>query len=250
MNESATDEPVVLEDRLPAGCHHGLVLRRGYTLRLTDVEGGANVGLLAFNFDDRTDRYNMADTLKAQHTAMLTAGHILMSDMGRAMLSITRDDLGWNDAFCGTTDAAMIAAQFGELDFQDARNDYYRNGRDGFVHQLGRWGLSRRDLVANVNFFSKVAPGGDGAMTFVDGHSKAGSTIDLRADMNCLVLFTSAPHPLTNASTYPTGDVAFSVRWTGLAGPDDLCRTSCEQNGRAFENTESWYGQPEGGPAQ
>ena len=248
MSDSATAEPVVLEDRLPPGCHHALVVRRGYTLRLTDLQGGANVGLLAFHFDDRTDRYNMADTLKAQHTAMLKAGNILMSDMGRALLSITRDDCGWHDAICGTTDAAMIAAQYGERDFQDALNDYHRNGRDGFLVELGRWGLSRRDLVANVNFFSKVVPGGDGALTFIEAHSAAGDRVDLRAELNCLVVFNSAPHPLSPATTYPTGEVAFSVRWTGLAGPDDPCRTSCPENGRAFENSEAWFAQPEGGP--
>jgi urea carboxylase-associated protein 2 len=250
VNDVPTAEPVVLTDRLPAGCHHGLVVRRGYTLRLTDLDGGANVGLLAFNFDDRTDRYNMADTLKAQHTAMLTAGNILMSDMGRALLSITRDDCGWHDAICGTTDAAMIASQYGELDFQDARNAYYRNGRDGFLQQLGRWGLSRRDLVANVNFFSKVAPGGDGALDFVAGHAKAGDCVDLRAELNCLVLVTSAPHPLSPATQYPSGEVEISVRWTGPGGAEDPCRTSCPQNGRALENAEAWFAQPEGGPVR
>lgn len=250
MSDSATAEPVVLEDRLPAGCHHALVLRRGYTLRLTDLQGGANVGLLAFNFDDKTDRYNMADTLKAQHTAMLTAGNILMSDMGRAMLSITRDDCAWHDAICGTTDENMITKQYGGIDFQDARNDYQRNGRDGFLIELGRWGLSRRDLVANVNFFSKVAAGGDGALEFVEGHSKPGSTVDLRAELNCLVVFNSAPHPLNPSADYPTGEVDFSVRWTGPGGADDLCRTSCPQNGRAFENSEAWFAQPEGGPVR
>jgi hypothetical protein len=84
VSDSANAEPLVLEDRLPPGRHHALVVRRGYTLRLTDLQGGANVGLLAFHFDDRTDRYNMADTLKAQHTAMLKAGNILMSDMTAA----------------------------------------------------------------------------------------------------------------------------------------------------------------------
>jgi urea carboxylase-associated protein 2 len=250
VSDTATAEPVVLEDRLPAGCHHALVVRRGYTLRLTDLSGGANVGLLVFNFDDRTDRYNMADTLKAQHTAMLTAGNILMSDMGRAMLSITHDDCGWHDAICGTTDAAMIAKQYGGIDFQDARNDYQRNGRDGFLIELGRWGLSRRDLVANVNFFSKVAPGGEGELLFVEGHSKPGSSVDLRAELNCLVVFNSAPHPLDPATDYPIGEVDFSVRWTGPAGSPDPCRDHCEQNNRAIENTEAWFAQPEGGPVR
>jgi len=242
------DEVAVLEDRLPAGCHHGLIVRRGYTLRLTDVEGGANLGLLLFNFDDRTERYNMADTLKAQHVCRLTAGNVLYSDMGRVMMSITRDDCGWHDAICGTTDAGMIEDQYGALDFQVARNEYRRNGRDGLLVELGRFGLSRRDLVANVNFFSKVVPAEDGALEFVTGHSAPDSTVDLRAELDCLVIMSSAPHPLSPARTYPTGAVDLSVRWTGPAGPEDPCRFACPENGRGFENTEAWFAQSAGGP--
>ncbi|HSG87923.1 MAG TPA: urea amidolyase associated protein UAAP1 [Pseudomonadales bacterium] len=237
----------VLEEQLPAGCHHSLIVRRGYTLRLTDVSGGANVGMLLFNQDEKSERYNMADTLKAQHVSRLAAPLVLYSDMGRVMMSITHDDLGWHDTICGTTDAAMIAAQYGELDFETARNDYYRNGRDGFLTELGRWGLSRRELVANVNLFSKVVVGDDGAMSYAEGHSPAGSTVHLRAELNCLVVLTSAPHPLAPGGTYPTGAVDLSVHWTGPAGADDPCRHSRPENVRGFDNTEAWFGQPAGG---
>ena len=39
----------LLEERIPAGCHHALLLKRGYALRLTDLSGDGNVGLLAFS---------------------------------------------------------------------------------------------------------------------------------------------------------------------------------------------------------
>lgn len=238
----------VVEETLPAGCHFSLVVRRGYTLRLRDLGGGANVGLLAFNQDEKSERYNMADTLKAQHVSRLTAPLVLYSDMGRVLMSMTHDDCGWHDTICGTTDARMIAEQYGELDFQTARNDYRRNGRDGFLAELGRWGLSRRDLVANVNLFSRVVAGDDGAMTYVEGNSPAGSTVDLRAELNCLVTLTSAPHPLAPHRVYPTGEVALSVHWSGAAGPADPCRHARPENERGFCNTEAWFAQLPGGP--
>ncbi|MEE4360468.1 MAG: urea amidolyase associated protein UAAP1 [Pseudomonadales bacterium] len=250
MNETSSAPglgPAVLEETLPAGCHFSLVVRRGYTLRLTDLKGGANVGLLVFNQDEKSERYNMADTLKAQHVSRLAQSLVLYSDMGRVMMSMTHDDCGWHDTICGTTDAAMIAAQYGELDFQTARNDYRRNGRDGFLHELGRWGLSRRDLVANVNLFSRVVVEDDGSMVFVEDNSPPGSTVDLRAELNCLVVMTSAPHPLAPGSTYPTGEVALSVHWTGPAAADDPCRHSRPENERGFRNSEAWFAQPAGG---
>lgn len=239
--------PAVLEETIPAGCHFSFVLRRGYTMRLEDVSGGANVGLLVFNQDEKSERYNMADTLKAQHVSRLTAPLVLYSDMGRVMLSMTHDDCGWHDTICGTTDASMIAAQYGEHDFQTARNDYLRNGRDGFLMELGRWGLSRRELVANVNLFSRVVVDDDGTMHFVPDNSPPGSIVDLRAELNCLVVLTSAPHPLASAETYPTGDVALTVHWTGPAAADDACRLSCPENERGFRNSEAWFAQYSGG---
>ncbi len=236
--------PAVLEERLPAGCHYSLIVRRGYTLRLTDISGGANVGLLAFNQDEKSERYNMADTLKAQHVSHLAAPLVLYSDMGRVLMSITHDDCGWHDTICGTTTAAMIAEQYGELDFQTARNGYRRNGRDGFLVELGRWGLSRRDLVANVNLFSRVVTDDEGNMSFVADNSPPGSSVDLRAELNCLVTMNSAPHPLATYDTYPDGDVALSVHWTGSPAADDPCRLSRPENERGFRNSEAWFAQP------
>ncbi len=79
-------------------------------LRLTDVEGGANVAALFYNYEERLERYNMADTLKAQHTAYLTKGCVCYSDMGRVLCSITEDTCGWHDTLCGVSNAAMVAA--------------------------------------------------------------------------------------------------------------------------------------------
>ena len=70
---AAFDPSLVLwEERVPGGAHWSGVLRRGNTLRVTDIEGRANVSMLFYNYEDKLERYNMADTLKGQHTAYLT----------------------------------------------------------------------------------------------------------------------------------------------------------------------------------
>ncbi|NBQ11763.1 MAG: DUF1989 domain-containing protein [Gammaproteobacteria bacterium] len=186
----------LLEERIPAGCHHALLLKRGYALRLTDLSGDGNVGLLAFNADERSERYNMADTLKAQHTHKLALGNVLYSDMGRPLLSIMGDSFGWHDTICGTTNAAMIEATYGLNDFQLARNGYYRNGRDGFLMELGRWGLGRRDLVPNANFFSTVTVDDEGNIGLSEASYQPGAWVELRAELNVLVILSTAPHPL------------------------------------------------------
>ncbi len=88
-------------------------LRRNQRLRLVDAEGRACVSALFYNADDPLERYNMADTLKAQYTAFLTTGRVLYSDMGRVLASIVADDCGWHDTISGLRDAAANAARFG-----------------------------------------------------------------------------------------------------------------------------------------
>jgi uncharacterized protein YcgI (DUF1989 family) len=116
--------------------HSGLwsgVISRGKRLRLTALEAGANVGLLLYNADVPSERYNLPDTLKGQHIFYLRAPYCLHSDMGRVLASITADTIGWHDTVCGASDAKLVAAKYGEKNYQTARNDYHRNARDSFV---------------------------------------------------------------------------------------------------------------------
>lgn len=231
---------VLWTELLPGGCHWSGLLRRGTALRLSDQRGGANVAALFYNAEEKLERYNMPDTLKAQHTAFLTAGHVCYSDMGRILCSITADTLGWHDTWCGVSDAAMVTARWGEKNFQQARNAMHRNGRDGLLIELAKYGLGPRDLVPNVNFFSKVVPDGDGVLSFVTGHSTKGSHVDLRFEMNTLVVLSAAPHPLESSAVYDPADVLLTAYRAGPVVADDVCRVSCEQNGRGFVNTERY----------
>jgi len=229
------------EEVIPGGNHWSGLIRRGTALRFTDIEGGANLSALFYNPEDKLERYNMPDSLKAQHTAFLTTGHVCYSDMGRVMCSIIEDSVGWHDTICGVSDAAMIAAKYGEADFQSHRNEMYRNGKDGLLVELAKYGLGKRDLVANVNFFSKVMPDEAGQLSFVSQHRKVGDYVDVRFDMNVLLVLSAAPHPLDPTPEYQPASVKVSAWHAGLAGADDVCRISCDQNGRGFINTERYY---------
>ena len=114
------------------------VISRGKRLRLTDLEGGANVSMLLYNALERNERYNMPDTLKGQHIFYLRAPYCLHSDMGRLLASITADTVGWHDTVCGHSDASRVLAKYGEHNYQQARNDWYRNGRDCFLIELAK----------------------------------------------------------------------------------------------------------------
>jgi urea carboxylase-associated protein 2 len=225
----------------PGGGHWSYLIKRGTTLRLVDLEGGANVAALFYHADERMERLNIPDTLKAQHTAHLTHGNVLYSDMGRILASISADTVGWHDPLCGVSDAGQILSKYGQQRYQEHRNGMYRNGKDGLLIEMGKWGLGMRDLVPNVNFFSKVVVHPDGRMQFVEGHSKAGDHVDLRFEMNVLLALSTAPHPFDPSPTYNPKAVGIAAWHSGTATPDDLCRRSCPENGRGFVNTELLY---------
>ena len=234
-------ERVLWEETLPGGCHWSGVLRRGNTLRLTDLQGTANVSALFFNQEEKTERYNMPDTLKAQHTAFLTRGHACYSDMGRILCSISEDSCGWHDTFSGVLDAASLEKKYGQARYQEQRNSMYRSSQEGLLVELTKWGLGRRDVGANVNFFSKVSADLGGRLQFERAHRQAGQHVDLRFEMNVLVVLAAAPHPLDPAPTYAPGAVALTAWRSGTAGASDVCRLSCPENERGFINTERWF---------
>lgn len=238
----AIDADLILwEERVPAGAHWSGVLRRGQSLRITDPEGGANCALLFYNSEQPLERYNMADTLKAQHTAFLTAGCVCYSDMGRVLCSITADSCGWHDTICGLSTAESVRAKYGEARYQEHRNDYHRNGYDSLVNELGKYGLGRRDLVANVNLFSKVTVDEAGNLIFHPGNSKPGDYVDLRFEMNTLVVLSTCQHPLDPEPAYHPRPVELTAWRSGPAPAQDPCRDRCPENQRGFINTERLF---------
>ncbi len=232
------NERRLFQTLVPAGTHWSGVLRRGTTLRLTDLEGGANVAALFYNQDEKLERYNMADTLKAQHTAHLGRGHVCYSDMGRVLCSISADTVGWHDPIGGLSDAALVKAKYGVARYQEQRNSMYRNGRDSLLIELGKYGLGKKDLVANINFFSKVTVGEQGEMRFQSGNSKAGDSVELRFEMNTLVVLSTSPHALDPNPVYAPKDVLLTAWHSDPPGEDDYCRNFRPENIRGFYNTE------------
>lgn len=232
---------VLFSELVPSGGHWSWRLPRGVTLRLTALDAGANLSLVLYSAQEKLERYNLPDSLKAQHTAHYTRGHVLMSDMGRAMASITADSVGWHDPLGLLLDNRLMREKYGEHDYQHYRNGMYRSGRDGLLIEIGKYGLGKRDLIAPVNFFSKVTVDEEGRFRFVPGHAKAGDYVDLRLDMDVLVAVSAAPHPLNPASAYPAGKVGVAAWRSGPAPADDYCRAFRPENARALYNTDLLY---------
>jgi urea carboxylase-associated protein 2 len=227
---------VCYETVIEGGKHWSLTVRGGTLLRLTDTEGGANVGMLFYNPQNTLERYNAPDTLKCQHTFKLTKGHCLYSDMGRIFCSIVEDTVGWHDTVCGNSTQQLVAQRWGEKNYQAYRNDWTQNGLDAFLVEAGKYGMGRRDLAANVNWFSKAAAAQDGTLDFDPGNSGPGRYVDLRFEMDTLVLLHTCPHPLNPAQAYPRRPLRIRLSKAEPVAADDFCLNSRPENQRGFAN--------------
>lgn len=229
---------VMWSEIVPGGGHWSAVMPRGSRLRMVALDAGANLSLVLYSAREKLERYSMPDSLKAQHTAHYTRGHVLMSDMGRALASVTRDSIGWHDPLGALLDAQRLAQKYGSAPFQTHRNAMHRSGLDGLLIELGKHGLAKRDLIAPVNFFSKVVVDEEGRFHFVPGHAPAGAEVELRFDMDTLIAFSTAPHPLDPAPAYAPKKVGLAAWRSGPAPADDPCRRFRPECARALHNAD------------
>lgn len=230
-------DALVWEETIAPGGYATRRLVRGTRLRLIDTQGDACAGLQLFNAEMPTERLNVADTVKVQWNAYLEAGKLLLSDMGRVLMSIEADDAGTHDCFAGTSNAAANARKYGE-----GRNSgACPNGRDRFLLGAAKHGLGRRDVHPCINLFKGTRIETDGAITPVVGPFAPGRSMVLRAEMDVIVVIANVPHVLDPRQAY----TVTPLRVTAWRGPvtqgNDPIRNATPEGLRAFQNVEDFY---------
>ena len=231
---------------IPGNGHWSLEVRRGTYMKITDLEGGANVGMLFYNPRNLLERYNAPDTLKCQHTFKLQRGNCLYSDMGRIFASIVEDysangEGNWHDTICGNSNAEQIETQFGKRDYQKDRNSWLQNGSDAFLVELAKYGLGRADMASNINWFSKVIADDSGNIKLDTQNQAANNSVTLRFEMDTLVLLHTCPHPLNTSETYPFKPVQIELGEAEPVSDNDYCKNFRPENQRGFQNNALYY---------
>ncbi len=176
----------IIEDRtIPADSHWARVLTAGQRLRIVDLEGRQAVDFLCYNAADPSERYNAADTMKYAKTIFVTKGHGIYSDMGRRLFTIVEDTCGRHDTIGGCCSAESNEVRYGVTGTPSCRQN--------FLRALEPFGLGKKDIVANLNWFMNVPVEPDGTMGIVDGVSKPGDYVELRAEMDVLAVISNCP---------------------------------------------------------
>jgi urea carboxylase-associated protein 1 len=174
---------------LPAGVGLAHEIRAGQALRIVDLEGNQAVDTLFYNARDLDERYSANDTIRRERQLYLTTGSRLLSNDGRVMLTITADTCGRHDTIGGACSAESNQVRYA------LEKKYMHNCRDSFLLALARYGrgMSKRDLSSNINFFMNVPVTPEGGLSFEDGLSGPDRYVELRAEMDTLVLISNCP---------------------------------------------------------
>jgi urea carboxylase-associated protein 2 len=227
----------VWEETIAAGGYAGRQLHRGTRLRLIDLKGDACVSLLVFNAERPVERLNIADTLKVQWNGYLGAGRLLLSDMGRVLMSILEDTAGTHDGFCGASNQASNTRRYGD----GFNHGAHPNARERLSLGVAKFGLGRRDIHPCVNLFKGVRVEADGSTTPEVGPFAPARQVTLRAEMDVIVVLANCPHVLDPRPGYSSSPVR-ATAWRGpVTAPDDPIRNATPEGLRAFLNVEDYF---------
>ncbi len=178
---------VVYDFTIPARASWSRVVKKGQTARIIDVGGNQSGDCLLYNAHDPAERYSAQDTITSQKNIFLTTGSVLMSNEGNPMMTVTADTLGRHDTIGGACSCESNTLRYGFF------TKHQHACVENFVYELGQHNLGKRDMVSNINWFMNVPVEEDGALGIVDGISAAGKYLDLRAEMDTLVVISNCP---------------------------------------------------------
>ncbi len=185
-----------------------LSLKKGQVLRLIDVEGNQSGDVQVYNAHDTSERYSAQATIAAQANSMIELGTVIRSNDDNPMLTVIADTCGEHDTLGSGCSAEGNCVRYTD------KTRYMHSCRDTFVRTLEEFGMSKRDQVCNLNFFTKVILNDAGHLEFADGISGPGKYIDLRAEMDVLFLLSDCSqlnNPCNDYNPTPIRMVIFNA---------------------------------------
>ena len=240
-HKNLASDKIILDEVLPGGGRWSKIIKRGDKIRISTEDGLGSLSAMFYNADNTSERFNSADTLKLQHNAYYCKGRVFYSEQGRVLLSITEDTTdGLFDGIAGISNPRIVKKNFGEGDFEHIRNRYYKSDRENFLVELGKYGMGKRDMIQAVNFFRRVDVKEGSKLELSPKRPAPLSYIELRAEMNVLLILSNTPHVM-EAGAYNPSDVQLTLYKAAPVTEDDYCMNFSVQSMRAFENNARYF---------
>jgi urea carboxylase-associated protein 1 len=195
-------------DIINAGDYYIGTVKAGQTLRILDIEGNQAADTLFFNQHNPSERYSAMDTLREQGNVYLTTGSELRSNHNNIMLEIVADTCGRHDTVGGACATESNTVRY------DLEKRCMHACRDSWMLAIAErpeYGISKRDISHNINFFMNVPITCEGGLTFEDGISAPGKYVELKAMMDIVVLISNCPQLNNPCNGYNPTPVEYLV---------------------------------------
>ena len=201
-----TSDTIILDEVVPATRPWSGLMRAGQTLRLEDSGGCQAVDTLFYAAADMGERYSAQDTMREQNSAYISTGTKILSNRGNVMLEVTSDSCGLHDTCAGACSCESNTVRFGH------ETKYQHACRENFALIMARYGMTKRDIVPNINFFMNVPIEPSGAITVVDGVSKPGDHVELRAEMDLICAISNCPQVNNPCNGFDPTPIRVTIR--------------------------------------
>lgn len=183
-------------------------LDAGQVLTIIDVDGNQAIDFLAFDAHETSRAYSAQNTLQGQDSIFLTTGSILRDNEYEPLLTIVDDKVGRHDTLGGACSRESNTLRYGQHTW--AQHACAEN----FMREFGRYGLGKRDHVANINWYMNVPVDPDGALGIVDGISAPGLSLSLRANKDVIVVVSNCPQINNPCNGFNPSRAEFVI-WSG-----------------------------------
>jgi uncharacterized protein len=191
-----TPETAIYDEVIPARQPWSKVINKGHILRIIDLQGNQAVDTLFYRADDPSERYSAPDTIVNQGNIFITTGTEIMSNEGNVMMTVIADECGRHDTVGGACSMESNSVRYG------LHKKHLHACVENYLLELSKYGMNKRDLVSNINFYMNVPVSADGTLEIVDGISEAGKIVELRAEMDVMVLISNCPQVNNPCNAY------------------------------------------------
>jgi len=186
----------IYDEVIPARQPWSRIVKTGQVLRIVDLLGNQAVDTILYNAEDASERYSAPDTVVRQGNIFITTGTQLISNEGNVMATVIQDDCGKHDTLGGACSMESNSVRYG------LHKKHLHACVENFLLELSKYEMNKRDLVSNINFYMNVPVSEDGTLEIVDGISEAGKVIELRAEMDIMVLISNCPQVNNPCNAY------------------------------------------------
>lgn len=233
---------VVLNEIFPSSVKWSKIIKRGQTIQLKAKGDNASLSAMFYNASNVAERFNSADTVKIQWNAFLGKEKVLFSEMGRVLFAITDDSTnGLFDILGGISNERVIKENFGgEATYQSCRNGYYKSDYENFLIELGKYGMTKKDLIPALNLFRKVDVKEGSKLELSSKKAKENDFIELTAHMDVLLVLSNTPHSMDKSGVYEPSDIEITI-FDSVEFKDEDYKNYSDEAKRGFINTNRYF---------